>query len=466
MYFLKVLNDSPGYSKMQKFSHFSMLSILKSSFLVVLLTFSPLNADARPVIFNIDASRDDGTQIGNFIGAEVKKNFPDVEQQYDHYLDFLFSPRQFKQLIPQIKVLKSVVEPIYQDEVNAIAASWQLTAPDKLGDGKLSLNEFWLLQLLPDLTALNKGTAFAVTNRSDNNPIVGRNVDWKSTEDLKNLQTISLYHYENRTVVNIGFAGWVGVISGFNEQGLFVSVLDASELQTANARAPQQASGFELRNILKNQNTLVAASEVLAEGRYARNLQFVLADQKNVAVLEQPLGKIGKLRKTDSLISPKMNWNHSDYLATVGCFVLKSSPQNCYSSNDYYRWGRLKQLLRGFAEQDLSVNNVIALMLDQANIHQAIFNENTLQTLVFTPKDQTLYLYTQPTLKTKRAQPLVEKYQFIKTIEHSKTSLVDILLLLLGVGILIAAWFYIFRDTLPKKRRLSRHISPFKDLIP
>jgi hypothetical protein len=71
--------------------------------------------------------------------------------------------------------------------ISFITAVWQLDTRDELGDGKLSIDEFWLLQLLPDLTAINKGSAFATANRSDNNPIVARNLDWKSSNDLKSL---------------------------------------------------------------------------------------------------------------------------------------------------------------------------------------------------------------------------------------------------------------------------------------
>jgi len=420
-----------------------MLSLLKHFFFLGFLIFSPLCAFARPVILNMDASSDDGTQIGTLIGVEVKKNFPDVEQQYDSYLTFLLSPSQFKQFIPQIKALKAVIDPAYQAEVDAIAAVWQLNTRDELGDGKLSIDEFWLLQLLPDLTAINKGSAFAVANRRDKNPIAARNVDWKSTTDLKSLQTISLYHYEDRTLVNIGFAGLVSVISGFNDQGLFVSLIDASELQTSNAPLPQAASGFELRDVLKKMDKIALASQELARKSYSRSHQILLADTENVAVLEQVAGETGTLRQTDSTIVDEMPWNNNQQLAVVNCFVLKTSPRNCYTSQDYYQWGRFTQLSTMFPEQDLSVNNVITIMQDQANIDQALFNEDTLQSIVFTPKDRALYLSTETAAtQTNEKYPLVEKYQLIKT--DANNHVIEIMLLIFGIVSLVLVWIYVF----------------------
>lgn len=414
------------------------------------LLFSPLCAYARPVILNIDAHSDDGTQMGNFIGVEVKKSFPDLEKQYDAYLSSLFSASQFKQLIPQIKALKAVIAPAYQAEVDAIAAAWQLNAQDELGDGKLSMDEFWLLQLLPDLTSINQGSAFAVANHSDKNPMVGRNLDWKNSVDLKSLQTISIYHYEERTVVNIGFAGFASVISGFNDQGLFVSLIDASELQATNVPLPQSASGFELRSILKKMNKIAPASQALARKSYSRNHQILLADQKNIAVLEQPIGETGTLRKTDSPLVEEMPWPNSEQLPVVNCFVLKNSPHNCYDSKDHYRWGRFAQLSKAFPEQILSVSNLVTIMQDQSNSHQAIFNEDTLQSIVFTPKDRALYFSTQ----TNEKYPLVEKYQFIKTDSNNK--FFEIMLLIFGTVGLALVWIYVFQGGKKNKPQLPK----------
>lgn len=434
-----------------------VLSLLIRGFLLGLVAFSPLNAYARPLVLNIDAGSNNGTQIGTFIGTEVQKNFPNIEKLYDSYLAFLLSPSQFKQLIPQVKSLQVAIDPDYQAEVNAIASVWQLNTLDNLGDGKLSVNEFWLLQLLPDLTAVNKGSAFAVANRSDKNPIAARNLDWKSTPELRSLQTINIYQYEDRTLVTIGFAGLVNVINGFNDQGLFVSMLNAAEQQVSTSLLAQNSSSFDLRTVLKQVNKIAPASYELAQKSYPHAHQILLADQENVAVLEHPAGGTGKLRKTDSAIITEMPWNRREQLAAVNCFVLKTSPHNCSAANDYYRWGRFGQLSKAFPEQNLSVSDVIALMQDQANIHQAIFNEDTLQSIVFTPKDRALFLYTQPATKTDESHPLMEKYQFIKVDSSPKDKLIDIVLLVLGIGTLVAAWLYVFHgDKKNKQPPLSK----------
>lgn len=423
-----------------------VLSLLKRSFLFGLLIFSSQATNARPVIFNIDATSN-GTQIGTFIGTEIQKNFPDVAKQYDDYLAFLLSPSQFKQLIPQVESLKTTIDSNYQSEVNAIAAVLKLNTFDKLGDGQLSINEFWLLQFLSDLTAINKGSAFAVLNRNDKNPLAARNVDWKSTPDLRALQTINVYHREEKTLVVVGFAGLVGVINGFNEQGLFVSLLDASEQQLSTSFTPINSSSFDLRTALENNERLTTANSFLAQKFYPRSHTILFVDRENIAVLEQPANTTGTLRKIDSSLVNEMPWNNNEQLAVVDCFVLKTLPHNCHSTSDYYHWGRLAQLLKPLSEIGISVKEAIALMQDTNNSNQAIFNSNTLQSIIFTPKDKTLYLYTRSPEQNKLAPPLFEKYQFVSIQTNASNKFFEMGLLGLGVSILGATWWYIFRSS-------------------
>jgi hypothetical protein len=433
------------------------LRFVQSLLLLGLLVCPVLFAYARPVVLTIDARSDNGTQIGTAVGTELQKNFPDLETQYDSYLAFLLSSPQFKQLIPQVKSLITAIDPNYQSEVSAIASVLQLDAVDGLGDGKLSVNEFWLLQFLTDLTGINKGSAIAVPNRDDNNPVTARNVDWKSTADLRSLQTISVYHYEGRTLVSIGLAGMVGVINGFNDQGLFVSELDASISQVSTAGSPKNSSSFDLRTMLKQYGKIGPASHEVSLKPYLRSHLVLLADQENAAVLEQPADGVGMLRKMDSALVNEMPWNNQGQLAAINCFVLKISPHNCQASRDYFRWGRFSQLLKPYLGKNLSANHAVVLMQDPANPHQAIFNEDTLQSIVFTPKDRALYLYTQPAIKTDAPNPVVERFQFVDINATFKDKLMDIGLLVLGFIIFAVAWIYVFRgDKKFRWKRLSK----------
>ena len=423
-------------------------SKLKCSILLLLFIYPILNAYAGPIVFTIAAGNGNGTKIGSSIAIELQKKFPNIASQYDHYLAFLLSPSQFKQLVPQVNALISTIDPEYQSEVNAIAAALQLNNQDNLGDGKLSLNEVWLLQFLPDLTSINKGSAIAAAN---SNPVAARNVDWKNTPDLTELQAITIFQYDDRTVVTIGFAGLMGVINGFNDQGLFVSQLDASTQLVSASVSVGHAGSFDLRSILRQHRKIAPASQELSKHTYPRSHVVLLADPEDVAVLEQPAGVTGKLRKTDSVLVNEMPWYNDEQMAIVNCFVLKALSANCHASQDYFRWARFAELLK----DELLPDTAISIMQDRKNKHLAIFNEDTLQSMVFWPKDRTLYLYAQNSDQT---TPVVEKYQFFNT--SPKDKLVDMALLALGIVIFVLAWLYVFRDDIKgKMKRLTKKIT-------
>lgn len=406
----------------------------------------PITAIAQPLVINIDAENKNEYQIGTLIGDTVLKKFPKIESIYDNYLDILLTQSQFQQLIPQIKILKDSIDPEYQSEVDAIATSLKISSDDVQGDGKLSVNEFWLLQLLPDLTSIDKGSALAVANRSNRNPVVARNLDWKSISSLRSLQTINVYQYENRTVVTIGFAGLSSVVNGFNDQGLFVSLLDASDKPISTLDMPRNITGFELRTVLKQVDKSTEAILMLTQKSFLRSHEILFADRNNMSVLEQPAGEAGHIRKSDSELVTEMPWSNSGVMVLVNCFVLKISPHNCHDSADFFRWGRFEKLLTSITGRNISADDAILLMQDQVNRRQAIFNVNTLQSMVFTPKDRMLYLYTQPALETDKRNPLVEKYQLIKENTNDSNSLTNFTFLLLGISIIALAWIYVFRS--------------------
>ena len=202
--------------------------LLLGSILFGFLNFS-YAAGSIPV-FHIDAEGKTGVEIGAALGKAVKEKFPEIDKKYDSYLASFVSQEVFNSWVQKrVNVVKPNIDKAYQDEVNTIISTWNFASQDKLGDGYLSLNEFWVIQLIPDVGRITNCSGFGVFGNFSalKAPIVGRNMDWRTTEALRSIQAITVYEYENRNVVNIGFAGYVGTISGFNSDGLFVAHLDS-----------------------------------------------------------------------------------------------------------------------------------------------------------------------------------------------------------------------------------------------
>jgi hypothetical protein len=101
-----------------------------------------------------------------------------------------------------------------------------------------------------------------------------------------------------------------------------------------------------------------------------------MADSFDVQVLEQPQGQQAHIRTDTSPLRMEMSWGKVNKIAVVNCFVLKSSPANCISMVDRYRWHRFKTLAH-HRENPVQVKDVSNIMFDTANHLQEIFNRNT-----------------------------------------------------------------------------------------
>ncbi len=416
----------------------------KITVLVVFLLSISLNSIANTTILNIDSENKTPEEIGNQLGIEIKNKFPTLEFQYDSYLDFLLSDMRFDYLNRQVQLLKKSLNPEHLVEINAVANMLDLDSNDKLGDGKLSKNEFWLLQFLSDLIIINKGIAIAVINESNHDVIIARNLKWKSTPSLRQLQTVTVYNSSEKTWVNVGFAGILGVVNGFNNDGLFVSAINSSsELVTAKVLKNHHSVAFMLKETLQQTN-VYSASQFLDGKHYPRDQQILLADKKKVLVLEQPTKANGSVRTVNSTITQTMSKfeKNSNKLIVVSCFVLKNSPKNCYSSGDYYRWNRSQVLLKEF-DLNSPIGSLSTVMQDHKNGQQAIFNHNTLESIIFIPSSQTLYLFSRSISNTKDLNNNYHKLQLVKN-QKSKTSSLGMLIFTISAGILMIVLSYIF----------------------
>ena len=381
--------------------------------LLILFLIASFEASSTLPVFHVDAKEQTGMDTGKILGKAFKKQFPTIEKIYDTYLASFVTQEQFNEWVQvRVNILKPNIDPAYRDEVNGIASTWTISSRDQLGDGFLSLNEFWVLQLIPDVGRRTNCSGFGVWGDFSalNSPIVGRNMDWITDEGLRSLQAITVYEYEEQTVVNIGFAGYMGVVSGFNREGLFVAHLDSP----LGMRYPEPPIGdhaivFDLRKVLETKNRISPAAKELSQHQYGFSHNILMADRFDIQVLEQPQGHPAHLRNNFSPLRTEMLWEKANQIAVVNCFVLKSSPANCITSSNNYRWHRFRTLAQFKRTNQAEVKDIINIMFDTSNPYQEIFNQKTVQSMVFTPKDKRLYLYTVPISGIHNSHPVMHE---------------------------------------------------------
>ncbi|ESQ14819.1 MAG TPA: hypothetical protein DDY14_10475 [Chromatiaceae bacterium] len=366
----------------------------------LLFLLAPCAASQTPPVFYVDVQGKSGTEIGRTLGGAIKQRFPDIEKRYDTYLHHLFDRLGFEQgIAEQVQAMLPNIDQRYRDEMEGIASRWQISSRDQPGDGYLSLNEYWLMQLLADIGLRTRGSGFGVwgTTSASGSPVVGRNVDWYTDESLRSLQAITVYQDQRGGIANIGFAGYVGMLSGFNQHGLFLAHLDSPLRQPDSDPAAYHAIFFAIRRALETSSRIAAARAQLTGKQYASSHNILMADKIEVQVLEQPRASPPLVRTDSSRYRASNPWNRPEQIAVVDCYVLARSPSNCYDSQDTLRWQRFRSLARFNAgDNPARVTDIIEIMFDNAHPPQAIFNSSSVQAMAFTPANGKFYLYATP----------------------------------------------------------------------
>ncbi len=364
-----------------------------------------------PVI-HIHAENMSPVDIGLEIGRQSKQLFPDIEYHYDRYLMASLSQMGFNDILRnRLPKLKSHIDNVYQKEMEGIASSWTLIHDNKLGDGYLSWDEYWVLNLLADIGLPANGTGFGVLNAvsKEKSTIIGRNLDLKSTPELRALQAITVYQYSSHVVVNIGFAGVISVLSGFNDSGLFLAHFNtASDLSYQNSYSSRQetgedmqAYGFALRKALETMNSVRKATNLLEKNTYGISSNILIADKKNIQVLEYSSVGKAQIRSWKSETRPDKQWNSPSQIAVVDCHVLDSRSGSCERAKDTYRWERLRAQATFTKNKRAGVQDIAGIMLDSHNQYYEILASDTLQSMIYLPGTGHLYLYAAPVNTTK-----------------------------------------------------------------
>lgn len=381
----------------------------------------PLQAalpDQVPVI-RIQAQGLTPLQTGMETGRRVKALFPDIERRYDAWLATLFTRSEaeivFRQQLP---ALVSQLDEASRAELQGISSTWSLSANNETGDGRLSTDEYYLLNLLPDLGLLPNGTGFGTYGKAaqDKETVVGRNLDWANHAILNDLQLITVYERDQRSFVTIGFAGMVTMFSGFNDRGLFISLLNAepyspySKLNQLKNTVPP--GSLTWRDALMSNSNTADAADYLIDKPYNFAHSVLLADKKMIQVLEHsPQQQKSRIRHWPSRLNPGKTWNHPHQIAVVNCLLLAKMPDTCATAINTVRWQRLNTLA-GTAEQQPPANRqtVADILFDQANRGYEIFNDDTLQSFYYLPASNQLYLYAQAHSNTSPSNLLHQPY--------------------------------------------------------
>jgi predicted choloylglycine hydrolase len=208
-------------------------------------------------------------------------------------------------------------------------------------------------------------------------PLLARNLDYPPLGYVHQYSLVTVYRPEGKKAfVSIGFPGLVGVLSGMNESGLALGVLEVFDVKAGVDHFDVRGVpyGMCLRKILEEASTIAEAKKVLEGMKRTTTINVVIADKKGVAVFE---------------VTPKKVVQRSPEEGTCVCTnhycsrsLKPAKPVNMDRS--FERFETLEELRAGNAKYK---PDDLRKQLNKVNLGSL-----TLQTMVFEPSTLKLHL--------------------------------------------------------------------------
>jgi predicted choloylglycine hydrolase len=120
-------------------------------------------------------------------------------------------------------------------------------------------------------------------------PLFGRNLDFPTLGYLQDYTLVSIYRPEGKhAFASIGFPGMLGSLSGMNDAGLAVAVLEVYASADDSPRLDPKGVPYALcfRKVLEDCTTVDEAEKVLKEMKRTTLVNLAVCDRKGGAVLE------------------------------------------------------------------------------------------------------------------------------------------------------------------------------------
>ncbi len=146
--------------------------------------------------------------------------------------------------------------------------------------------------------------ALAGERSATGGPILGRNLDYPSLGYLNDYSLVTVYRPRGkRAFVSVGFPGLLGCLSGMNDAGLALGVLEVYDVKDGEKAFNPLGLPYALcqRKILEECGTIAEAKKLLESLPRTTTLNLAMADRQGVAILEVTPGRVVQRNPNDGL---------------------------------------------------------------------------------------------------------------------------------------------------------------------
>ena len=359
------------------------------------------------------------------IGKEYAQKALEILPRYEEYADsFLVDSSTtlhshdpnltYEVLLERAKEIYKQVDSDYTQEIEGFASQLSGGSTNVAGDGKISHDEYLLLNFNPDVSTLDSCSSIAVygDRSSTGKTIIGRNTDWfpGNNAQIAYLNAIVYTKTGDKQVVSVNTLGFIGYGVALSSDGIFIAN-QYSDIGEAYSAVGKRSILLDIRKALETESTLDGVAEFLADSQklYGYHHLMVLADKNSMKVLENDFERHRELRTESSELNPNITWGFTDAICAVNSFILKGNfdnhtkmpmdPEKPNLSN-LGRWANYKTLLaeKGDTVDAEEIKSIISYCKPGAGGEDDgdIFWEYTIQSVVYSFGENKLQVWLHP----------------------------------------------------------------------
>ncbi len=299
---------------------------------------------------------------------KLREAVPDFESLADSYISDLITDELgdelpvpgniiYQYMLQRVEDFKSQLPDEYRELLQRAGSKLSGGTTNVMGDGKMSVDETFLLNLAGDVVRASQCSSLSVwgSRSATGSTITTRNFEWYSgsQNQLSQLHAVTTIKTDSGSVCTVGFLGFFAAVSLINNHGVFAALLD-SPTGAPYSSSDKRSYPFDLLYAMLHYSTIeeIAAYMSDADHHYAYNHNIVFSDASRALVLENNFSGTGSdmrraLRAWDSELQEGITWGFDNALCVVNSFLLKGNyhNQDMPFAGNQSRWESYKSLL-------------------------------------------------------------------------------------------------------------------------
>ena len=295
--------------------------------------------------FDITLDEENSTpyEAGRAYGMAINMMYPEYGDSLEPYLfeniktAFHNIENDYSPVEERMRTLYDSLDSHYREEIEGLAEGMGITKHGIAPDGELSVEELMLAQMVPDSLRPTACSGLSMWGeKTENSDMISvRCLEWNLGSDMSMCKIHTVLHIKNyeKSITIIGFLGLFDVISGINDDGVFLAMLDAGSDQEFVSEG-KTCYSFAMRHCLEEYSTARECGEYMVENskNFTWSHNIMITDGKESYCAEDAVEQLlqsGKgfssLRDNNTPLMKGISWDSPDSLCIINAFLTEGS---------------------------------------------------------------------------------------------------------------------------------------------